>query len=157
MRERHKTGSVVLDRRIKLWNYFYWDAGKRRSKRIGTLREFPTKASAWKAAKELRHSLETKLTTAPTINLLVEQYRIEKMPTRHDTRGGYESWLRVYYPHVPAYVSHLAGFGRYACWCKQKLMRHSDIRTTMNIYGDAVTPDMREASSKVAMLALNGR
>ena len=27
----------------------------------------------------------------------------------------------------------------------------------MNIYGDAVTPDMREASSKVAMLALNGR
>jgi integrase len=40
---------------------------------------------------------------------------------------------------------------------QQKLMRHSDIRTTMNIYGDAVTPDMREASSKVAMLALNGR
>jgi integrase len=96
MRERHKTGSVVLDRRIKLWNYFYWDAGKRRSKRIGTLREFPSKASAWKAARELRHSLETKRTTAPTINLLVEQYRIEKMPTRHDTRGGYESWLRVY-------------------------------------------------------------
>jgi integrase len=96
MRERHKTGSVVLDRRIKLWNYFYWDAGKRRSKRIGTLREFPSKASAWKAARELRHSLETKRATAPTINLLVEQYRIEKMPTRHDTRGGYESWLRVY-------------------------------------------------------------
>ena len=39
---------------------------------------------------------------------------------------------------------------------QQKLMRHSDIRMTMNIYGDAVTPDMREASSKVAMLALNG-
>ncbi len=27
----------------------------------------------------------------------------------------------------------------------------------MNIYGDVVTPDMREASGKVAMLALNGR
>jgi len=26
----------------------------------------------------------------------------------------------------------------------------------MNIYGDAVTLDMREASGKVAMLALNG-
>jgi hypothetical protein len=36
-------------------------------------------------------------------------------------------------------------------------MRHSDIRTTTNIYGNAVTFDMREASGKVAMLALNGR
>jgi integrase len=40
---------------------------------------------------------------------------------------------------------------------QQRLMRHSDIRTTMNIYGDAATADMREASGKVAMLALNGR
>jgi integrase len=40
---------------------------------------------------------------------------------------------------------------------QQRLMRHADIRTTMNIYGDAATPDMREASGKVAMLALNGR
>jgi len=40
---------------------------------------------------------------------------------------------------------------------QQKLMRHADIRTTMNIYGDAATADMRAASGKVAMLALNGR
>ena len=39
---------------------------------------------------------------------------------------------------------------------QQRLMRHADIRTTMNIYGDVVTPDMREASRKVARLALNG-
>jgi integrase len=39
---------------------------------------------------------------------------------------------------------------------QQRLMRHSDIRTTMNIYGDVVTPDMREASGKVASLALHG-
>jgi len=37
---------------------------------------------------------------------------------------------------------------------QQRLMRHADIRTTMNIYGDVVTPDVREASDKVAMLAL---
>jgi integrase len=37
---------------------------------------------------------------------------------------------------------------------QQKLMRHSDIRTTMNIYGDAVTSDMREAHQKVVNLAL---
>ena len=39
---------------------------------------------------------------------------------------------------------------------QQRLMRHSDIRTTMNIYGDAVTPDMREAHGKIVGLALNG-
>jgi integrase len=37
---------------------------------------------------------------------------------------------------------------------QQKLMRHSDIRTTMNIYGDAATEDMREAHSKIVRLAL---
>ena len=37
---------------------------------------------------------------------------------------------------------------------QQKLMRHSDIRTTMNIYGDVVTDDVRTASRKVARIAL---
>jgi integrase len=37
---------------------------------------------------------------------------------------------------------------------QQKLMRHSDIQTTLNIYGDVVTTEMQEASSKVAGLAL---
>jgi integrase len=39
---------------------------------------------------------------------------------------------------------------------QQKLMRHADIRTTMNIYGDIVTDEMTVASGKVAGLALNG-
>lgn len=37
---------------------------------------------------------------------------------------------------------------------QKQLMRHSDIRTTMNIYGDAITNDMRQAQAKVAALAL---
>ena len=37
---------------------------------------------------------------------------------------------------------------------QQKLMRHSDIRTTMNIYGDAATEDMRDAHNKIVGLAL---
>lgn len=99
MRERHKEGSVVLDRRIKLWNYFYWDAGKRRSKRIGTLQEYPTKTSAWKRARAIRHMLESQTTTSstiPTVNLLVQQYRAEKMPERIDTRRAYEVWIKHY-------------------------------------------------------------
>jgi hypothetical protein len=39
---------------------------------------------------------------------------------------------------------------------REKLMRHSDVRTTMNTYGDVVTDEMAEANSKVAGLALNG-
>ena len=33
-------------------------------------------------------------------------------------------------------------------------MRHSDVRTTMNIYGDAATADMREAHGKIVHMAL---
>jgi hypothetical protein len=36
-------------------------------------------------------------------------------------------------------------------------MRHADITTTMNIYGDAASADMREAHSKTVQLAVNGR
>jgi hypothetical protein len=34
------------DKRIKTWNFFFWENSKRRSKKIGTLREYPTKAPA---------------------------------------------------------------------------------------------------------------
>jgi len=39
---------------------------------------------------------------------------------------------------------------------QQRLMRHADIRTTMNVYGDAVTADMAEAHGKIVSLVLNG-
>jgi hypothetical protein len=39
---------------------------------------------------------------------------------------------------------------------QQQFMRCADIRTTMNIYGDAVTADMAEAHGKIVRLALNG-
>ena len=39
---------------------------------------------------------------------------------------------------------------------QQKLMRHADIRTTMNIYGGVVSENMRTASGKVARIALAG-
>jgi hypothetical protein len=35
-------------------------------------------------------------------------------------------------------------------------MRHTDIRTTMNIYGDVATADMRQAHGKIVQLALEG-
>jgi integrase len=39
---------------------------------------------------------------------------------------------------------------------QQRLMRHADIRTTMNVYGDAVSEDMAEAHSKIVGLAFSG-
>ncbi len=36
---------------------------------------------------------------------------------------------------------------------QQKMMRHTDIRTTMNVYGDVVTDEMSTAGVKVAQLA----
>jgi integrase len=36
---------------------------------------------------------------------------------------------------------------------QQKLMRHTDIRTTMNVYGDVITNQESEALAKIARLA----
>jgi len=97
MRQRQRSGSVVLDRRIKTWNFFFWENGKRRSKKIGTVSRYPTKASAWRAAKALRDAVENQVVinnAAPTVTTLVEQFRAEKMPRRSDTRRSYEVWLR---------------------------------------------------------------
>ncbi len=59
----------------------------------------------------------------------------------HSMRHTYRSWLDAV--GTPIAV-------------QQKLMRHADIRTTMNTYGDVVTDEMSRAASKVAGLALNG-
>jgi len=59
----------------------------------------------------------------------------------HSMRHTYRSWLDAV--GTPIAV-------------QQKLMRHADIRTTMNVYGDVVTDEMSRAASKVAGLAVNG-
>ena len=57
----------------------------------------------------------------------------------HSFRHTYRSWLDAVGTAVTV---------------QQKLMRHSDIQTTFNIYGDIVTDEMEQASSKIAGLAL---
>jgi hypothetical protein len=39
---------------------------------------------------------------------------------------------------------------------QQKLMRHSDIRTTLNFYGDVLTNEKADANAKIVRLALSG-
>jgi integrase len=67
--------------------------------------------------------------------------KIGKLGT-HTMRHSYRSWLDA----VGAPIA-----------VQQKLMRHADVRTTMNVYGDVVTDEMAVASGKVTRLALNGR
>jgi integrase len=92
---RFKTGTVVFDKRRKTWNFLWWEEGKRRSKLIGTLQEYPTKGAAKRASQFFR-SLQEKLangTNLTTMRTLVSNYRTEKMPQRHSTRLAYECWL----------------------------------------------------------------
>lgn len=104
---RIKQGSVVYNRRFGTWNFLWCEKGKRRSKVIGTRRELPTKAAAWRAAQPLRSFLEDPLASAHTeqkslmtMKNLVTQYRNERMPRRMSTQRGYESWLKNYVlPH----------------------------------------------------------
>jgi integrase len=96
------TGSVVKDRRSQIWQFFWWADGRRHSKTLG---RFPTKTAAWNAAQQFRvQPPKPKPSSVPTVAALVEQYRAEKMPTRLDTRCGYESWLRVYI--IPKWGDH---------------------------------------------------
>ena len=59
----------------------------------------------------------------------------------HTMRHTYRSWLDAV--GTPIAV-------------QQRMMRHTDIRTTLNVYGDVVTDEMSEAHNKVVGLALNG-
>jgi integrase len=58
----------------------------------------------------------------------------------HSFRHTYRSWLDAVGTAITV---------------QQKLMRHSDIQTTLNIYGDIVTNEMQQAGSKIAGLALD--
>jgi integrase len=57
----------------------------------------------------------------------------------HALRHSYRSWLDA---------------GGTPITVQQKLMRHADIRTTLNIYGDVVTDEMAQAHSRVVRLAM---
>jgi integrase len=60
----------------------------------------------------------------------------------HSMRHTYRSWLDA--AGTPIAV-------------QQKLMRHADIRTTMNVYGTVVTDEMKVAHSKVVQMALGNQ
>ncbi|MDT8071033.1 MAG: site-specific integrase [Terriglobia bacterium] len=96
-RARYQQGSVVFDKRRKVWNFLFCENGSRRTRTIGALRDFPKKGDARRAAELLRNSLKKEpVAGVPTVATLIEQYRAEKMPKRYSTRRSYDVWLRLY-------------------------------------------------------------
>ena len=97
---RFKTGSVVFDRRRKTWNFLTWEAGKRRTHRIGSLSEYRSKSAAQRAAQAMQAAPDSEVQKPKTIQIAVKQivstYKAEKMPTRYSTQRAYKSWLNNY-------------------------------------------------------------
>ena len=110
---------------------------------------FPTPGRGW-ADRTFSLSQSMHLNTGPMSESCVQSaYRLARAAsginpgsTTHTLRHSYRAWLDAV--GTPIAV-------------QQKLMRHTDIRTTMNIYGDVVTNEMAEAHSKVVGLALKGK
>jgi integrase len=90
--QRRALGCVRYDKRRGTWNYLFYDHGTRRSQRIGTKKDYPTKAAAWKAVGPTRTTPQP--ATAPTVAALVESYRTEKMPSRFSTKRSYNAWFK---------------------------------------------------------------
>jgi integrase len=87
-------GSVVWNQRFGTWNFLWVEDGRRRSKVIGTLKEFRTREAAEQAAESVRRKVINRPDDVlPTVRRLVEEFRLEKMPERFSTRRGYDAWL----------------------------------------------------------------
>jgi len=92
--QRHASGSVRYDKRRKTWNYLWYDGPTRRSKRIGTKQEFPTKAAAWKEVESLEiQAKPPDGDKGDTVRSVIIRYEAERMPSRHSTARVYRSFL----------------------------------------------------------------
>ena len=72
----------------------WYDGPTRRSKRIGTKQEFPTKAAAWKEVESLEiQAKPPDRDKGDTVRSVVARYEAERMPSRQSTVRVYRSFL----------------------------------------------------------------
>ena len=95
-RKRYQIGSVVLDPRTQTW-FFRWYEGKtRKAERIGTTKQYPTKADAMRAAEGMRLRINNpEASPAVTSDQVAQRYILERMPRRHSTSRGYKGKLKI--------------------------------------------------------------
>ena len=91
--QRHAVGSVRYDKRRGTWNYLWYDGPTRRSRRLGTKQELPTKAAAWKEVGR-RDVGRRKTPNGDTVRSVIARYEAERMPSRHSTARVYRSFIK---------------------------------------------------------------
>jgi hypothetical protein len=92
---KYAPGSLCFDRRRGVWQFYWYEQGKRRSRVIGARAEFATKTAAWREVESTR--LKPKqVPQGETMATLIERYQDERIPTRHSTRRVYGSFLRTH-------------------------------------------------------------
>jgi integrase len=95
LRARKPKGSIVYNKTRGTWNFLWVESGKRKSRKLGTSAELPTRADAVQKAETLRRNLRlTAERSILTVRQLVERFRAERMPERFSTRYGYEAWIK---------------------------------------------------------------
>lgn len=94
-RLRYQQGGVTLDKRTKVWFFRWWKGGQRKSRRIGTLEQYPSKSKASKASEGFRLMANSDVEQQPSVRFeaVARRYMAEKMPKRFSTRRGYKSYL----------------------------------------------------------------
>ncbi|MFL6464908.1 MAG: tyrosine-type recombinase/integrase [Bryobacteraceae bacterium] len=102
-RTRYQFGSIDRKSRKKgadVWVLRYRDEldgkSKLRSRIIGTVDDYPTKATALKAAEALRMVINPdRISEQPvSFSALIDRFLIEELPERHSTRIGYQYNLK---------------------------------------------------------------
>lgn len=93
MRSSFQQGSVILIKRKSgdCWRLKYRLNGKQCSDYIGTIKQYPTKSSAEKAAEKMRSILNLVPTEIITVSDLIDKYEKEAMPSRATTAASYRS------------------------------------------------------------------
>jgi integrase len=85
---------LVLFRQRGEWLLRWKEDGVRKQRRVGTLRNWNTRAKAEKACAGLLRQYSQPWRSAPSILNLINEYRASDMPERASTRRGYESYFK---------------------------------------------------------------
>lgn len=95
-RTSFQSGSVVLKPRKlghDVWAFRYMEDGKQKSKILGTVQKFRTKASAQKEAAKIILEINERL-AGVRVSGLCDRFEKDGMPGRHSTSGPYLSHLK---------------------------------------------------------------
>lgn len=95
-RASYQNGSVVLRKRKRgpdIWVFRYADGDKERTRRIGTIQKYRTKAAAEKAVAALREEINDRA-QGVSIAALCDRFEKEDLDVRAHTRGSYLAFLR---------------------------------------------------------------